>query len=188
MMGVQGSITMCMADQNPARHRSDDLDNARHIAEGMFTAAGRDGIELFIDTFMDLDRGHGVRNGVIDRWCNPRPAMSVVRNLCAIMAPVRGRSCRVDREMLNAGRWISRGQGDEMLLLILPNYPSREFVLEGPVPEFRDGCHEAVDLVAGTVRPVEARPGKEGGVLDFGSSVSGVLLVWLSPGRQANGP
>ena len=187
-MGVQGSITMCMADQNPARHRCDDLDNARHIAEGMFTAAGRDGIELFIDTFMDLDRGHGVRNGVIDRWCNPRPAMSVVRNLCAIMSPVRGRSCRVDRGMLNDGRWISRGQGDEMLLLILPNSPSREFVLEGPVPEFRDGCHEAVDLVAGTVRPVEVRPGKEGGVLDFGSCVSGALLVWLSPGRQTNAP
>ena len=89
----------------------------------MFAAAGRSEVELFIDTFMDPDRGNGVRNGVIDRLCNPRPAMSVVRNLCTITTPVRGRSCQVDRGMFNDGRWVSRRQGDETLLLILANAP-----------------------------------------------------------------
>ncbi|MDE0208578.1 MAG: hypothetical protein OXJ64_01700, partial [Boseongicola sp.] len=178
----------CMADQNPAAHRRNDLDNVHHIAEGMFTAAGRDEVELFIDTFMDLDRGHGVRNGVIDRLCNPRPAMSVVRNLCAIMAPVRGRSCQVNRGMFNDGRWVSRRQGDETLLLILANSPSKDFVLNGPIPGFMDGCWETVNLVTGTVRPVETRGGNGGGMLDFGSSVTGAFLVGFSPGRQAGAP
>ena len=53
--------------------------------------------------------------------------------------------------------------------------------------QFR-GCREAVDLVAGTVKPVETRCGNEGEMLDFGSSVSGVLLVGFSPGRQAKAP
>ncbi len=187
-MGVRGSITMCMADRNPAQHRRDDLDNARHIAEGVFSAAGREEVELFIDTFMDLDRGHGVRNGVIDRMCNPRPAMTVVQNLCAIMASFSGSACRVDRGMLNDGRWVSRRQDGEMHLLVLPNSPSNRLAVEGPVHGIMDGYREAVDLVTGTARPVEARGGIEGGVLDFESSVSGPLLVGFSPGGRMNAP
>ena len=58
-MALKASVTMFMADHNPARHRCDDLDNVHHVAESIFSAAGLDGMALFIDTFMDLDRGHG---------------------------------------------------------------------------------------------------------------------------------
>ncbi len=185
-LGVHASITMFMADQNPAQHRCDDLDNVHHIAEGIFTAAALEDVELFIDTFMDLDRGHSVRNGVIDRMCNPRPAMFVVRNLCAIMAQVPGNSCPVDRGSLKDGRWVSRMQNHQAHLLILPNSPSNRFILNGlDFHAFTGGYAEAVDLVTGMISPVTIRSGYEGGMLVFVNSVSGALFIHFSPGNRA---
>ena len=188
-MALKASVTMFMADHNPARHRCDDLDNVHHVAESIFSAAGLDGMALFIDTFMDLDRGHGVRNGVIDRMCNPRPAMFAVRNLCAILASAPVHDAPLEHGLMDLGRWVCRRQNGQLQLLILPDSPSDRFVLRDlQVSAFAGGHGEAVDLVTGMRGPVKFRTGSEGGVLAFDGSVQGALLIGLSRGGPTEVP
>ncbi len=179
-LDLRASITMYLADPNPALHRCDDLDNVHHIAEGMFSCSGWDNAELFIDTFMDLDRGHSVRNGVIDRMCNPRPAMLVVRHLCAILATMPDHPHSENSGKTNNGRWISRQTGEMLHLLVLTDFPSSEIILHDlVVPTRIRACAEVVDLVAGVVRPIPFRVSAQGGVLTMEKGVSGVYFVTI---------
>lgn len=75
-----------MADNNPALHQCDYLANANRMAEGLFAAMQFTKMDVFIDTYMDLDRGHSVRNGVIDRHCNPRLGLHVIKTLHSLLA------------------------------------------------------------------------------------------------------
>jgi len=42
-------------------------------------------VEVFLDTFMDLDRGYFPRHGLFDRRFNPRPASFVFRHLVGVL-------------------------------------------------------------------------------------------------------
>lgn len=128
-IGVAGSVTLFMADQNPAVHRVDDQDNANRIAEGIFITLVFDNIDLFIDTFMDHDRGHSVRSGVIDRYCNPRPAMFVVKNLCAILTSIADFSGILSGEILEEadGIWLTLEHHKYSYSLSLPNSRADKF-------------------------------------------------------------
>jgi len=84
--GITASVTITMADRNPSVARTDDEDAAWRMAEAVLLTARYPELDFFSDTFMDFDRGHSVRNGVIDRFCNPRLGYRVVKNLHAILA------------------------------------------------------------------------------------------------------
>ncbi len=50
--------TIFTADNNPALHQCDYLANADRMAEGLFAAMQFTKMDVFIDTYMDLDRRH----------------------------------------------------------------------------------------------------------------------------------
>lgn len=177
-LGMRASVTMFMADPNPAKHRCDDHDTANRIAEGVFSAASMSRVELFIDTFIDLDRGHNVRNGVIDRLCNPRPAMFVVRNLNAILNSEWEVSGPLSYGTFDNGRWVFAKQTERCHLLILANAAAHRFVL--PIKDSQlqdDGIWQILNLVSGKIEPVSTITSDTGIVLESKKTASGPYLV-----------
>ena len=79
----QGIGVTAVVDLSPATPDGDHRDDAAlaaRVAEASFAALAH-GVDVFLDTFMDVDRGYYVRHGLIDRRCNPRQAGRVVRTL-----------------------------------------------------------------------------------------------------------
>ena len=74
-LGVALSLSVSMGPASPAARECDDLANANRIAQALLIACAAPRTTVFIDTFMDHDRGHSVRNGVLDRHCNPAPGL-----------------------------------------------------------------------------------------------------------------
>ena len=79
-LGVTASIHLRMCGSNPAEAQQDDAWVSSRLAEAILTTANLDNVAVFADTFVDNDRGYFVRNGVLDRLCNPRVGFHVVRN------------------------------------------------------------------------------------------------------------
>jgi len=53
----------------------DDRAVADRVVEAVRAARAHPDAVIFLDTFMDHDRGYYPRHGLIDRRCNPRPAL-----------------------------------------------------------------------------------------------------------------
>lgn len=79
-LGVVASVHLRMCGSNPAEVQEDDGWVTARLAETILTAATLDNVVVYADTFVDNDRGYFVRNGVLDRLCNPRLGFHVVRN------------------------------------------------------------------------------------------------------------
>ena len=177
-LGVCATVTMFMADPNPAKHRCDDHDTANRIAESMFSAASLGKVKLFVDTFIDLDRGHNVRNGVIDRLCNPRPAMFVVQNLNAVLNSEWEASGPLSYGTFDNGRWVCANQPERSQVLILANAPARRFVLPIKDSQPQDGrMGQMLDLVSGMIEPVSIITSDTGIVLKSKETASGPFLI-----------
>lgn len=80
-LGVAGSVHLRMCGANPADAMEDDEWTATRLTEAIVAATLHDNISIYADTFVDNDRGYFVRNGVLDRLCNPRLGFHVVQNL-----------------------------------------------------------------------------------------------------------
>jgi len=181
-LNVAGSTTMFMADLNPAHHQLDDQINANRIAEGMFTCAVLGNLELFVDTFMDLDRGHSVRNGVIDRFCNPRSGMYVVQNMCAILSSTGDFSGRLSYGFSNSvsTNWVSLEQDRRRFILMLPNARSQKFnVIDscGHLDLDLGSNGEATDLVSGKISLIKVEASADGVRIVLQNPLSGPLLI-----------
>ena len=60
---------------------TDDGAVARRVAEAFLAAKAHPEAVVFLDTFMDHDRGYFPRHGLIDRRSDPRPGFRVLRHL-----------------------------------------------------------------------------------------------------------
>ena len=74
-------VNIRLASENPAEYITDDLKLANQVAEAVLVGYAYDDVSVFIDTFMDLDRGYFPRHGLFDRRFNPRPASFVFKYL-----------------------------------------------------------------------------------------------------------
>lgn len=79
-LGANASVHLRMCGSNPADAQEDDAWVASRLAEAILSSATRNNVSVYADTFVDNDRGYFVRNGVLDRLCNPRLGFHVVRN------------------------------------------------------------------------------------------------------------
>jgi hypothetical protein len=75
-LGVRLSVFLRIAAKTPApaRDRRDDAQIALQVAEFAFAIGAHPGIDGWVDTLVDIDRGYFVRHGLIDRQCNLRVA------------------------------------------------------------------------------------------------------------------
>lgn len=79
-IGTSASIHLRMCGSNPAEVQEDDAWVASRLTEAILSTATVENVSVYADTFVDNDRGYFVRNGVLDRLCNPRIGFDVVRN------------------------------------------------------------------------------------------------------------
>ncbi len=124
----------------------DDALTANHVVEAALVAMVYPSVSVFIDTFVDHDRGYYPRNGLIDRRYNPRPAFHALRTFEAL---VSGRGEKMIVCPLNAGDTgtvrafsLQAGPFRGILHLAAPG--------EGDVPDGAVDALRTVDLQTGT--------------------------------------
>ena len=84
-LGIGGVVNVRLASDNPAECNDDDSGIAMRVAHALCAAHLAQRCEVFLDTYMDLDRGYFPRHGLFDRRFNPRPAAHVYRHLQAVL-------------------------------------------------------------------------------------------------------
>ena len=83
---LKATVQVTLAGHSPAQSQSDDAACACRVADTMLAAwLHPDRLSIFFDTFSDHDRGYFPRHGLIDRFCDSRPAGRVIRNLVELL-------------------------------------------------------------------------------------------------------
>ena len=151
-LGIDASVIVFMGDNNPANHQCDDLANANRMAEALAAAAVNPRREVFVDTFMDLDRGHSVRNGVIDRHCNPRLGYRVTRTLHAVINGLPTPLEEAGNGTYPGGSWVALREGNSAYVLVMPSEPVPKVVLRAALSgDQKKGTACSIDLSTGVV-------------------------------------
>jgi predicted phosphodiesterase len=150
--GAKAEVHVRLASENPAQCEKDDLANANRVAETIAVAFGLHDVDVFLDTFVDHDRGYFPRTGLVDRRFNPRPASFVFRHLHSALGPACHELSLGQEYKIPGGRLLSLTRSGQPLVLILP----RKTLV---VSEFTAGCRpisgagtgRAIDLVSGLI-------------------------------------
>jgi Icc-related predicted phosphoesterase len=124
-LGLRAAVYIRMASTNPAEVFRDDVRNANRLAEALAAAMtchgrGRPVVDVFIDTFADIDRGYFIRNGLVDRRFNPRLGGRVVQNLYAALNESVEPLTAGGLSEVPSGRILTLGRPNELFALILP--------------------------------------------------------------------
>ena len=153
--GMRHQIHVLFSGNVTAERFEDDLASANRVAESTLAALLARNVDLYFDTFEDIDRGYFVRHGLVDRRYNPRLAARVLRHLTAALAELGGGEAGLEAFAaadLPGGRTVSGSAGDLALWLVLPRSAWTLTELgaagargEGPVRL------EAIDLESGAV-------------------------------------
>jgi calcineurin-like phosphoesterase family protein len=79
--GLRARAMVRLAGDDPAGSEKDDQANGIRVAQAAFAGILSREVEVFFDTFDDIDRGYFATNGLVDRRYNPRAAGLILRNL-----------------------------------------------------------------------------------------------------------
>jgi predicted phosphodiesterase len=85
-LGVRPCLYIKSTSGNIAERHDDDQANARRVADATVAALTTPEVDVILDTFVDVDRGYHVRNGLVDRLYNPRPTARVLAQLMGLMS------------------------------------------------------------------------------------------------------
>lgn len=165
-LDIKASVHVRLATSNPAAEACDDRENADRIAEALTASLTQPHINVFLDTFADVDRGYFVRTGVVDRRFNPRLGLQIVRNLTAALAAQSGPLRPLGRSENGEGTSFAIGGQDGACVLVLPNGSSRAIPL--PESDLLDSiCNEGsiTNLETGESRQVSLERPEGNGVL-----------------------
>jgi 3',5'-cyclic AMP phosphodiesterase CpdA len=183
LLGARASVHVRMASTNPAEEFVDDVANANRIAEALLASlaqagTGRPAVDVFIDTFMDIDRGYFVRNGLVDRRYNPRLAGHVVRHLYAAAHASGGPWAPAAVEDTTAGRICTLERPGGMLSLLLPDGPAAfDRVTGGDDLGAGEGRVRRIDLATGEIAEAQWRRGGGALTLSDGVTCTGPTLL-----------
>jgi 3',5'-cyclic AMP phosphodiesterase CpdA len=93
-MGTGALVNVRLAPEDPAEYLCDEDHVANRVAESLVAALASPNVKVFLDTFMDLDRGYFPRIGLYDRRLNPRKGSHVARRLAGAL-----NTCSPDLEL-----------------------------------------------------------------------------------------
>ncbi|MCW4012644.1 MAG: hypothetical protein NWF07_06595, partial [Candidatus Bathyarchaeota archaeon] len=149
--GYDALVNVRLAPEDPAEYPCDDLWTANRVL-----LAGVAGyvypVRVFLDTFMDHDRGYFPRIGLYDRLLNPRRSAVVLRNLNAAFSKYGVPVSEPVVESIDGWTRVCFQSGDADYALMLPDSVESSVVAsEGDV----------VDLVTGVVNPDEVGDGSQ---------------------------
>jgi predicted phosphodiesterase len=185
---TRAAVHVRMAGANPAETFRDDLANANRVAEALVAALaqcgpGRPGVDVFLDTFADVDRGYFVRNGLVDRRYNPRLASAVVRHLYGVLNASADVLTGGSLSEIPSGRIVTLARPGELLALVLPE---RKVLVDQVTPNDdvggvvgATGPARLVDLGSGEVTRTSWRRTDRAVELADGFACGGPTLVCL---------
>ncbi|MFH2132534.1 MAG: metallophosphoesterase [bacterium] len=119
-LGKKTQFLVTLAKENPALCEEDDHTIADRVAEASTVAFSLPDTSIFIDTFIDMDRGYFPRHGLVDRRSNPRRAAHVYRQLNTILGPHSENLNIEGIETVGSGKCISLKSPGFAWILILP--------------------------------------------------------------------
>ncbi len=88
-LGLFGSVIVQLASDSEAGIIDDDYSLASRVAIAAAAAFVATQVDVFIDTFMDMDRGYYIRHGLVDRRYNLRLSGNVLQNMSAALPRTR---------------------------------------------------------------------------------------------------
>lgn len=149
--GFTALVNVRLSSENPAEYLCNDDYVANRVAESLVAAYTWPNVRVFLDTFMDLDRGYFPRHGLYDRRCNPRKGAHVLSNLKTVLqeeGSIEPKGIRVT----GGCRVLEFASKRSEYKLLLPERECR------PDAAFLDLRGEAtiIDLVQGLVNPVDS--------------------------------
>ena len=150
--GLRAAVNVRLASENPAAYNQDDSAISCQVAEALLAAFASDGCEVFVDTYVDVDRGYFPRHGLFDRRYNPRPASFVYRHLQGWLGARETPPALGELHTLDWGRAGAFRSDGAAAALLLPKAGSGGTPRLPPpcVPE-GDSAVRIVDLVRGTI-------------------------------------
>ena len=80
-LDIRASVMLRLAPNSLAEHNTDDRAISCRVAEALAAGYGFRNLDVFFDTFIDVDRSYFVGNGFYDRRLNPRASAHVFRFL-----------------------------------------------------------------------------------------------------------
>ncbi len=184
-LGIRAACHIRMSSTNPAEDFRDDLANANRVAEALLAALARGAphrppVDVFIDTFADIDRGYFVRNGLVDRRYNPRLAGHVVRNLYGALNEDSEPVTPGGLHDVTSARICTAARGGELVALVLPQRKVRvDRVPAGARDAGAGGTARCVDLGTGRITRVPWRRAGEHLELKGGLACATPTLICL---------
>jgi hypothetical protein len=94
--GIKAVVNVRLSSEDPAEYFGDEDNVARRIVEAVVATYAYPDIRVFLDTFVDHDRGYFPRIGIYDRRINPRKSAHIVKNLNTAIQ-LYGRDVSVDK-------------------------------------------------------------------------------------------
>ena len=79
--GLEAHVIARLTGANPAEWQHDDRHAATGAAISQLAAISALNVRIYLDAFMDVDRGYYRRAGLIDKQCNPRAGWHAMRAL-----------------------------------------------------------------------------------------------------------
>jgi predicted phosphodiesterase len=179
---LRAVVNVRLASENPAEYASDDVYVANRIAETMVAATASPCVEVFLDTFMDLDRGYFPRIGLYDRLYNRRLGSFVFSHLQGVINEYN--------QNISLGECRENSNGKTCLFespkatfnLFLPSpgkkHP-RDFALAGGTDLGKEGKARLIELDSGTISKIGwKKTGDEIGLVSPKASNVPSLLIF----------
>lgn len=153
-LGTRGSAYVRLAADNPAQAMEDDLANANRVAETVVVAHACRNVDVWLDTFNDVDRGYFPRTGLVDRRYNPRIAGHVYRNLHGVLSAPSEELSLKETFAVSGARVLTMEKGArEVCFMIMPEreveiglLPWTDKIRQGPIEEAK-----WIDLASGEI-------------------------------------
>ncbi len=155
--GFSAIANLRLASENPAEYLSDDVRVANRVAEAMAAAAANENVDVFLDTFIDVDRGYFPRVGLYDRRHNPRLGGCVFAHMQGVLNALGpgfklgkcvengdGKTCVLESDRATVNLFLPPSGGAHLRMLAL---------LERRDPGTR-GLAKLVDLDSGWISEV----------------------------------
>jgi hypothetical protein len=120
--GMRHQVHVLFSGNFTADRLDDDVDSANRVAESAVAAMVAGNVDVYFDTFEDVDRGYFVRHGLVDRRYNPRLPAKVLRHLNATLTRYRTEEIEgcFDKD-LPGGRLLTVLFARRFLTLVMPS-------------------------------------------------------------------
>jgi len=181
-LGIRATCHLRMTSTNPAEEFRDDLANANRVGEALLATLAVSGpgkVDVFVDTFADIDRGYFVRNGLVDRRYNPRLGSQVVRNLFGALNASAKPLTRGGLHDVTSARICTVEVGGETVALVLPQQKVRVDRVPVDGRDLNAGTARRIDLETGRIWRVRWRRTGDALEIEGGIACAVPTLIWF---------